>query len=68
MKKGDLAKQVIHPIEGVVIGKQFLEDSDIFQFCLEYTGADGEVHQKWFDEGELEVVEPEAPKPAKAGN
>lgn len=57
MKLGDQAKQVVHPIQGLIVKKQFNEDTDSFQYLLEYENKEGELTQSWFNEGELEATE-----------
>jgi hypothetical protein len=44
------------PIQGVVVGKTFNEAGDHFQFLVEYTDADGAVHSRSFDEGQIEAA------------
>ena len=56
-KKGDQVRQVVPVIEGAVVDVAIV-DGDV-QFCVEYTGADGDVHQRFFTEAEIEKA-PEA--------
>lgn len=51
-KKGDVVRQVVPVIEGKVVDVAIV-DGDV-QFCVEYTGADGEPHQRFFTEAEIE--------------
>jgi hypothetical protein len=56
-KKGDVVRQVAPVIQGAVVDVAIV-DGDV-QFCVEYTGADGDVHQRFFTEAEIETA-PEA--------
>jgi glycine betaine/choline ABC-type transport system substrate-binding protein len=51
-KKGDQVRQVVPVIEGKVVDVAIV-DGDV-QFCVEYTGTDGEPHQRFFTEAEIE--------------
>lgn len=56
-KKGDTVRQIVPaPIEGVVVGKQFNEDSDMFQLLVEFQTLDGSTTQTWFDESAVEIT------------
>jgi hypothetical protein len=52
-KKGDSVRQVVKPIEGEVVDLAIV-DHDL-QFLVEYIGADGETHQRFFKEDEIEA-------------
>jgi hypothetical protein len=52
-KKGDQVRQVIKPIEGEVVGMAIVDDD--VQFLVEYIGADGETHSRFFKEHEIET-------------
>lgn len=56
IKKGDSVKQVVHPIQGVVVEKAFDDTSDTFRFLVEYEDAAGNTTQTWFDDGQLEAA------------
>jgi hypothetical protein len=56
MKVGDQAGQITHPIQGEIIKKKHIEESDTFQYLLEYTDKHGEVTQRWFLEEEIELI------------
>jgi hypothetical protein len=53
-KKGDSVRQVVNPIEGEVVDLAIV-DGDV-QFLVSYVGADGEQHQRYFTEAELQAV------------
>jgi hypothetical protein len=52
--KGSLVEQVIVPIVGTVVAKRFNDDLDKFEYCVSYTGADGEPAERWFVDGEIQ--------------
>ena len=54
--KGATVAQVIHPITGVVTAKTFNDDTDQFEYLVDYTDADGNTVQRWFTETELEAA------------
>lgn len=55
IKLGDTVRQIVPaPIVGTVAKKQFDESSDSFQFLVEDTDADGQVHSRWFTESQIE--------------
>jgi hypothetical protein len=54
IKLGTTVQQIVTPIRGVVVSKQFDEVSDKFQFLVENTDSEGQVHSRWFDEDQLE--------------
>lgn len=53
-KKGDIVKQVAPAIQGEVVGVGIIDDD--VQFCVEYKTADGEVHQRFFTEAEIQAA------------
>ena len=53
-KRGDTVKQVLPVLQGTVVESKVIED-DIC-FLVSYVGADGESHERWFKESELEAV------------
>lgn len=56
-RKGDTVRQIVPaPIQGVVISKQFNEDSDAFQLLVEFQTPDGLPTEAWFDESAVEVI------------
>ena len=56
IKLGDLVRQTLPaPIEGQVIQKQFVQETDEFQYLVEWPAPDGSPHSKWFNAGEIEV-------------
>lgn len=58
IKLGTLVRQIMPaPVEGVVVSKTFNQAGDHFQFVVEYADADNVVHQRAFDEGQVEAVE-----------
>jgi adenine deaminase len=54
IKLGTTVQQIVTPICGVVVSKQFDEVADKFQFLVENTDSEGQVHSRWFDEDQLE--------------
>jgi hypothetical protein len=54
IKLGTAVQQIVTPIIGVVVKKQFDETSDKFQFLVETKDSEGQVHSRWFDEDQLE--------------
>lgn len=57
MKIGSTARLVQPVIEGPIAGKRYDESTDGLEYLVVYKGADGEVHQRWFPESQLEQVE-----------
>ena len=51
-KKGDMVKLVVQAPTGPVLSLRMLEDGTV-QCLVEWTDADGAVHQRWFNEAEL---------------
>lgn len=59
IKKGTPVRQIVPaPIIGVVIGKQFNEDTDKFQYLVESpdTDGDGQPQTRWFEEDQIEAT------------
>lgn len=54
LKKGTQIKQITPAIEGVVLSSQVHDD--VLQYLIEYIGADGETHQRWFHTTEVEAI------------
>lgn len=44
-------------IQGEIIDTQYNKQAKQLEHLLEYTGSDGESHERWFLESELELVE-----------
>lgn len=53
IKLGSSVQQIVEPISGIVVKKQFNEDSDKFQFLVETKEGD-DTHSRWFDEDQIE--------------
>ncbi len=53
-KIGDKIKQVVSQPECTILEKQFIGDDICYH--VEFIGADGEVHDRWFKESEMEAV------------
>lgn len=53
-KSGDDVRQIIHPIEGKIVGKAIVDDD--VQYLVEWTDKDGERCQRYFREEEIEGV------------
>lgn len=56
ISKGATVRQVVPVIEGEVIDRRFDEASEGMSYLVSYTDADGETHQRWFAEADLEVA------------
>jgi hypothetical protein len=54
LKKQTPVRQIVRPIEGI-IADQALHDGEL-RYLVEYTGDDGETHQRWFEQSEVEEV------------
>ena len=52
LKKGTLVRQVVHVIEGTIVGSAVHDDE--LKCEVEYVGADGETHRRWFALEEVE--------------
>lgn len=64
--KGSKVRQVVQPIEGEVVKTRYDEDTGALTHLVAYKGTDGEDHQVWFAEGNLEDITPEAPAEGSA--
>ena len=53
LKKGVPVRQRVFVIEGEIIDRQFVDDE--VKYNVEYVGADGETHTRWFTASELEA-------------
>lgn len=65
IKKGATVRLKMPVIEGIVSERKFDDDTDQMQYAVNYVGEDGEAHQRWFGEAQLEVTK-EAPEPKEA--
>lgn len=68
IKLGDAVKQKVHVIEGVVVAKEFNQESDSFIYKVAYKGPDGQHHESAFSEHMIELrapVEAEVADPAQ---
>lgn len=54
-KKGDNVRLKAVVPQGPVI-KMAMDDDGNVSYLLEWTDADGQVNQRWFEEGQLEAV------------
>lgn len=54
-KKGDVLKLKIPAPQGAVEKIQMTEDG-VVQYLISWTDADGNSHQRWFDETDVELV------------
>ena len=61
--KGARVRQVVTPIEGVVVGFVVDQEQGRRQSCVEFQAPDGSMGQAYFFDEEIEVV-PEAAPPA----
>ena len=62
LKVGTDVKLIAPVIQGKVVKPEV--NGEDFGYMVDYKGADGEMHQRFFAAHELEVVEPEATTPA----
>lgn len=56
MKTGDKARVKQPELKGKIIETRYTEEHECLEHLLEYEGADGETHQRWFLAAELEGV------------
>lgn len=56
MKKGNTVRLIQPTIQGNVISTRYDEDTEGLEHLVEWTDADGETHQRWFPEVDLEEV------------
>ena len=54
-KKGDNVRLKTVVPQGPV-AKMAMDDDGNVSYLLEWTDADGQLHQRWFEEGQLEAV------------
>lgn len=54
-KKGDNVRLKAVVPQGPII-KMAMDDDGNVSYLLEWTDADGQVNQRWFEEGQLEAV------------
>ena len=52
LKKGTLVRQVVHVIDGTIVGSAVHDDE--LKYEVEYIGEDGETHRRWFTLEEVE--------------
>lgn len=62
IKLGTPVRQVMpSPVEGVVVDKKFVAQTDSFQYLVEWPDspddADADPQSKWFDEGQIVAIE-----------
>ncbi len=55
---GQVVKQVVPVISGEIKDIQYDKASKSLSYLVDYT-ADGETHQRWFAEAQLEEVQPQ---------
>lgn len=53
-KIGASVRQVVPVIQGTVVDQKII-DGEV-KFCVEYSGPDGEPHQRFFAEDEIEAA------------
>lgn len=59
VKKGDSVVQVQpKPIEGVVVGFGLCQETGTVSVKVQYTDADDEVHERYFKQDEVTLIEP----------
>jgi len=52
---GQKVHQVVHVITGTVKDVQYIAADKSFSYLIEYEGADGNAHTRWFSESEIEA-------------
>lgn len=55
-KLGEVVQQVVPVIKGEIKERRLNESEDQLEYLVSYTGADGEVHERWFLEAEVETA------------
>lgn len=53
---GDTAKLIQPVVKGQVIDTRYNKDAKQLEHLLEYTGEDGDAHQRWFLDSQLEAA------------
>jgi len=53
---GDNAKMIQPVVTGIVIDTRYNKDAKQLEHLLEFVGEDGEAHQRWFLESQLEAA------------
>lgn len=56
-KKGDVVRQIVTPIQGVVESFQVDQEEGKLQYLVSWTDGAGVVHSKYFGSDEVEVVQ-----------
>ncbi|MFA6039893.1 MAG: hypothetical protein WC733_00135 [Methylophilus sp.] len=56
IKKGSLVEVKTFVIKGEIVEKKFNEETDTFQYKVEYKGEDGETHSRWYEEDQLKLT------------
>lgn len=54
--KGTQVRQVVPVIEGTVERFDVDQESGVLQYLVVWTDADGTQHEKYFRDGEIEIV------------
>lgn len=57
MKKGDEVRVVQPTVQGPIVGTRYNEEILMLEHRVQWTGPDGEQHERWFSEDELEVTQ-----------
>ena len=55
IKTGTEVRQKAPAIEGHITRTKFNESADCLEYLVSYVTADGETHERWFLESEIEV-------------
>ena len=53
---GQSAKLITPVIQGTVADVRYNKEAKTMEYLLEWTDADGDIHQRWFNESDLEVI------------
>lgn len=57
MEEGNKVRQIAPVIEGTIVDTEYDKSTKALRHLVEYTDAEGDEHQRWFSESELELVE-----------
>ena len=56
METGNVVRLIQPVIQGEIKDTEYNKDTQMLKHLVEYVGADGETHTRWFDENQLEVA------------
>ena len=58
MKKGTAVRLIQPTIQGAILSTRYNEELECLEHLVEWTDAEGETHQRFFAEAQLEEVQP----------